>query len=631
VEYDKRKKIESKRELARKLKKAELEARKKAIKNRPPFKGLQIRPTTTLFDEAGRQEPGENNWSGYGFDVHPQVTLISAFVLVLFIALTLIFPDSTQMTFENLLTAITKNAGWFFIFAANAFIVAALYFAFGSYGNIKIGGNDAQPEFSKFGWYAMLLSAGMGIGLLFWSVGEPISHLQSPSPMFGNIDPVSPLAAQAAMITTFFHWGIHPWAIYAIVGLGLAFFAYNHGLPLTIRSVFYPLIGNKIYGFWGNLIDVLSVLATLTGLATSLGLGVAQVNAGLNFLFGISIDLKIQVVLIIVITGMATTSVVMGLDGGVKRLSEINMVLAGVFMLLILILGPTVFILSGFSQNIGAYLSKIVEMSLWTETFRNTSWQGGWTIFYWAWWISWSPFVGMFIARISKGRTVREFILGVMLIPSLLSFFWMSVFGGTAVYLQMNGIGDIASAVSKDVSIALFEMLKYLPWTQFLSVIGIILVTVFFVTSSDSGSLVVDHLTSGGKLDSPIPQRVFWAVMEGVVAATLLLGGGLTALQTASVLTGLPFAILLLILIYSLKLGLQQEFEIEEVVRKRLLEVEEEHFLKEAIAAAVQDEALVGYEKESVTIEEKSSSRKPVKENSMMKKIKLNGKKSKNE
>jgi len=628
MEHNKQKRIESKRELAKKLKKAELEARKKAIKNRPPFKGLQIRPTTSLFDEAGRQEPGENNWSGYGFDVHPQVTLVSAFVLVLFIALTLIFPEAAQVTFENLLKGITKNAGWFFIFAANAFIVAALYFAFGSYGNIKIGGNDAQPEFSKFGWYAMLLSAGMGIGLLFWSVGEPISHLQSPSPMFGNIDPVSPLAAQAAMITTFFHWGIHPWAIYAIVGLGLAFFAYNNGLPLTIRSVFYPLIGNKIYGFWGNLIDVLSVLATLTGLATSLGLGVAQVNAGLNFLFGISIDLKIQVALIIIITGMATTSVVMGLDGGVKRLSEINMVLAGIFMLLILILGPTVFILSGFSQNIGAYLSKIVEMSLWTETFRNTNWQGGWTIFYWAWWISWSPFVGMFIARISKGRTVREFILGVMLIPSLLSFFWMSVFGGTAVYLQMNGIGDIASAVSKDVSIALFEMLKYLPWTQVLSIIGIILVTVFFVTSSDSGSLVVDHLTSGGKLDSPIPQRVFWAVMEGVVAATLLLGGGLTALQTASVLTGLPFAILLLILIYSLKLGLQQEFEIEEVVRKRLLEVEEEHFLKEAIAAAVQDEALVGYEKEPVITEEKNTSRGPVKDNSMIKKIKLNSKKS---
>jgi choline/glycine/proline betaine transport protein len=275
------------------------------------------------------------------------------------------------------------------------------------------------------------------------------------------------------------------------------------------------------------------------------------------------------------------------------------MVLAGVFMLFILIAGPTVYILSGFTQNIGYYMSNFVEMSLWTETFRDTNWQGAWTIFYWAWWISWSPFVGMFIARISKGRTVREFILGVLLVPSLLSFFWMSVFGGTAIYLQTNGIGDIASAVSTEVSTALFAMLEYLPWTQLLSVVGIILVTVFFVTSSDSGSLVVDHLTSGGKLDSPVPQRVFWAVMEGVVAATLLIGGGLTALQTASVLTGLPFAIILLLLIYSLNAGFSQEYEIEEAVRKKLREVEEEHFLNEAINAAVQDEALVNSDNEN--------------------------------
>ncbi len=585
-----KKRLESKKILAEKLKRAEVEARKKAIKNRKPFKGLQIRPTKSLFDEAGRQEPGENNWSGHGFDIHPQVTFISTALLAIFITLTLLFPAAAEETFANLMESVTKNAGWFFVASANIFIIAALYFAFSRYGNITIGGNDAQPEFTKFGWYAMLLSAGMGIGLLFWSVGEPISHLNNPSPMFGGLEPGSPAAAQAAMATTFFHWGIHPWAIYSVVGLGLAFFAYNRGLPLTIRSVFYPLIGNKIYGFWGNMIDVLSVLATLTGLATSLGLGVAQVNAGLNFLFGVAISPAVQVGLIIGITGLATLSVVMGLDGGVKRLSELNMGLAGIFMLFILIAGPTVYILSGFTQNTGFYLSNIVEMSLWTETFRDTNWQGDWTIFYWAWWISWSPFVGMFIARISKGRTVREFILGVLLVPSILSFFWMSVFGGTALNIQTNGIGDIASVVSEDVSIALFAMLEHLPWTQLLSVIGIILVTVFFVTSSDSGSLVVDHLTSGGKLDSPIPQRVFWAVMEGVVAATLLIGGGLTALQTASVMTGLPFAVLLLLLIYALGQGLHQEYEIEEAVTKRLRQVEEQHFLNEAIATVVQEE-----------------------------------------
>lgn len=587
---DEKKEIESKKLLATKLKKAEKEARKKAIKNRKPFKGLQIRLTPSLFDEEGRQEPGENNWSGLGFDIHPQVTLISVALLFVFILLTLLFPSKAESMFSGLMTSVTKNAGWFFIVAANIFIIAALYFAFGRFGNIKIGGNNAQPEFSKFGWYAMLLSAGMGIGLLFWSVGEPISHLQNPSPMFGEIEKGSAMAAQAAMATTFFHWGFHPWAIYAIVGLGLAFFSYNKGLPLTIRSVFYPLIGNKIYGVLGNMIDVLSVLATLIGLATSLGLGVAQVNAGLNYLFGIQISTGIQVVLIIVITGFATISVVLGLDGGVKRLSEINMIMAGIFMIFVLIAGPTVYILSGFTQNLGFYLSQILEMSLWTETYRDTSWQGVWTIFYWAWWISWSPFVGMFIARISKGRTVREFILGVMLIPSLLSFLWMSVFGGTALYLQTNNIGDIASVVSQDIAVALFSMLKHLPWTSLLSTVGIILVTVFFVTSSDSGSLVVDHLISGGKLDSPVPQRIFWAIMEGVVAATLLIGGGLNTLQTASVITGLPFAVLLILLVYSLKVGLQEEYEIEEAVRKSLVKVEKEHFLNEAITEVLQEE-----------------------------------------
>ncbi|MCD4713416.1 MAG: BCCT family transporter [Clostridiales bacterium] len=583
----------SKQELAKKLKKAEREARKKAIKERPSFKGLQIRPTVSLFDEAGKREPGESNWSGYGFDIHPQVTIFSAIFLIFFIVVTLVFPTDTERIFQNMMDSITKNAGWFLILSANIFIVAALYFAFGRFGNIKIGGSDAQPEFSKFGWFAMLLSAGMGIGLLFWSVAEPVMHLGTPPPIFGDISSNSAEAAQAAMATTFFHWGIHPWAIYAIVGLGLAFFAYNEGLPLTIRSIFYAIIGNRIYGFWGNLIDVLSVLATLTGLATSLGLGVTQINAGLNYLFGVVISVTVQIILIVGITSLATGSVVLGLDGGVKRLSEINMVLAGIFMLFILFAGPTIYILSGFTQNIGFYLSNITELSLWTETFRDTNWQGGWTIFYWAWWISWSPFVGMFIARISKGRSVREFILSVMLIPTILSFFWMSIFGGTAIFQQTRGIGDLVSIVNTDVSIALFAMLENLPWTQFLSAIGIILVTVFFVTSSDSGSLVVDHLTSGGKLDSPVPQRIFWAVMEGVVAATLLVGGGLTALQTASVITGLPFAIILLMMIYSLYAGLKQEYDVEEIVRRKLRQVEDEHVIGEVIASVVHDDALI--------------------------------------
>ncbi len=587
-----KKEILSKRALAKKLRKAEADARRKAIKERKPFKGLQIMPTASLFDEAGKEEPGENNWQGFGFDIHPHVTLISSALLVVFIVLVLIFPSQAEVQFNNALDLITSNAGWFLILAANLFIVAALYFALSRFGKIKIGGQHAQPEFSTVAWYAMLLSAGMGIGLLFWSVGEPIIHLHAPSPMFGDVVPGSGEAAQASMVTTFFHWGIHPWAIYAIVGLGLAFFAYNRALPLTIRSIFYPLIGNKIYGFWGNLIDVLSVLATMTGLATSLGLGVAQVNAGLSHLFGINISTGMQVFLIAVITAMACISVMKGLDGGVKRLSEFNMALAGLFLLFVLFVGPTVYIMGGFTQNLGYYAASFSELSLWTETFKDTNWQGGWTVFYWAWWISWSPFVGMFIARISKGRTVREFIGGVVLFPTLVSFIWMSVFGNTAIFLETRGIADIISMVEIDEALALFAMLDHLPISSVLSVVGIILVTVFFITSSDSGSLVIDHLTSGGKLDSPVPQRVFWAVMEGVVAATLLIGGGLVALQTASVITALPFSLILLLIIYSLYVGFDQEYEVEEAVNRKLREVEEKHLLHEAISTVVRDDAM---------------------------------------
>ena len=591
IDDNKRKKLQSKLELVKKLKKAEAEARKKAIKEREPFKGLQIRPTSSLFDEKGKKEPGEDNWSGFGFDIQPQVTFIASFILIIFIALTLIFPAQAEMMFDSVLGIITDNAGWFLILVANVFIVASIFFALGKFGDIKIGGKNARPEFSKPAWYAMLLSAGMGIGLLFWSVGEPVSHLQEPSPMFA-VAPGSSEAVSASMVTTYFHWGIHPWAIYAVVGLGLAFFAYNRGLPLTISSIFYPLIGNRIYGVWGNIIDIFSVLATLTGLATSLGLGVSQVNAGLNFLVGVSISPTVQVLLIAGITALATVSVMLGLDGGVKRLSEINMMLAGVFLLFVLIVGPTVYILGGFTQNMGYYAASFLELSTWTETFMDTNWQGGWTVFYWAWWISWSPFVGMFIARISKGRTVREFVFGVMLVPTLISFLWLSTFGGTAMYFQTSGIADLISAIDVDVSIALFAMLEHLPLTSLLALVGVVLVTVFFITSSDSGSLVVDHLTSGGKLDSPVPQRVFWAIMEGVIAATLLVGGGLVALQTASIITGLPFAVILLLIVYSLYVGLKEESEIEETVKEKLKEVEEQHLLNEAIASAVKEESL---------------------------------------
>jgi choline/carnitine/betaine transport len=578
------------RALARKLKRIEDEARKKAIRERERFIGLQIKPTASLEDDAGGREPGDENWTGFGFDVHPHVTFLSTFILVAFILLTLMFKEDASEFFKMSMAGITSTSGWFLILVSNVFILAAVYFAIGRFGHIRIGGKEAKPEFSTLSWFAMLLSAGMGIGLMFWSVGEPMYHYASPSPMFDELEAATPAAAQAAMGVTYFHWGLHPWSIYAIVGLGLAFFAYNRGLPLTIRSIFYPLLGEKIYGFWGNLIDVLSVLATLVGLATSLGLGVQQINAGLNHLFDIQIGTATQVTLIAIITGFATLSVMAGLDKGIKRLSQANMIMAAAFMLFLLVVGPTIFILGGFTQNLGYYFRILPELSLWTETFRETNWQGSWTVFYWAWWISWSPFVGMFIARISKGRTVKEFVFGVILIPTLLSFIWMSVFGGSAIFLQSHGIADISTAVKDDVATAMFVLLNNFPLADMLSMIAILLVTIFFVTSSDSGSLVVDHLTSGGKLDSPTPQRVFWAIMEGLIAAVLLIGGGLTTLQTASVCTGLPFALVLLIAVYSLYIGFSQELYVENAVERAVSDAKADYLLQDAVSTAVQNE-----------------------------------------
>jgi choline/glycine/proline betaine transport protein len=581
--------INEKVALAQKLQDAEHKARSKALKNRKPFEGLQIKPTASFLNDTEMEEPGSTNWIKFGFDIHPHVTIISALFLAIFICLNLMFHEQAATFFSATLKYITAKTGWFFILSVNLIIVACTYFCFSRFGKIRIGGQKAVPEFSNKAWYSMLLSAGIGIGLMFWGVGEPIYHFSSPSPMFSGILPETPEAAQAALGVTFFHWGVHAWATYGIVGLGLAFFSYNRGLPLTIRSIFYPLLGDKIYGFWGNLIDILSVLATLAGLATSLGLGVQQINAGLNVLWGVEINTTVQVILIAVITCFAALSVMSGLDKGVKYLSSLNMSLAAIFMLLILIMGPTVFILSGFLQSLGFYISNLTQLSLWTETFKSTNWQDGWTVFYWAWWISWAPFVGMFIARISKGRTVREFIIGVTIIPSLLSFTWMSVFGNSAIFMQMSKKADIVAAVKANVSTALFSLLENFPFSAVLSVVAIILIIIFFVTSSDSGSLVVDHLTSGGKLDSPVTQRVFWAVMEGVVASTLLLGGGLKTLQTATICTGLPFAFILLILIYSLYIGFSQEDFVENAISKKLSEVERDHIMEETVKSMQTD------------------------------------------
>ena len=451
------------------------------------------------------------NFNKFGFDFHPEVSLISGVLVLLFIGMTLKDPEAANAVLSNIQDKITDNFNWFFIFSANLFLMFPIYLMFSKFGEIKLGGPEAKPEFSNFAWYSMLISAGMGIGLMFWSVGEPLYHANTVLPLTGTT------SKSQALGMTFYHWGFHPWGVYSLIALALAFFAYNRGLPLSLRSVFYPIFKDRVFGWVGDIIDISAVISCLFGLATSLGFGAQQINAGLNYLFGVPKSAIIQVTIIVVITCIATLSVVSGIGKGVRILSELNMRVAGLFLILMVILGPTLFILRSFNNGIGYYLNNFISISFFSE--NGNAWQGSWTIFYWAWWISWSPFVGMFIARISKGRSVREFVTAILIIPTLLSFIWMTTFGGTALFQDAASGGQLFNAVQKDISTALFAMIQGMSISgglkAGLSIIGTFLVISFFVTSSDSGSLVVDNLTSGGKLDSPVFQRVFWAVLQG--------------------------------------------------------------------------------------------------------------------
>lgn len=490
----------------------------------------------------------------YSIDIHPYVFIISAVVIISAIVLTLIFQNQVDTIFTALQADIANTAGWFYILTMNFILIFVFVLLFGRHGDIRIGGDDAKPEFSRTAWFAMLFSAGMGIGLLFYGVAEPMFHFTaSPVAEPGTVE-----AARTAMDFTFLHWGLHPWGLYTLVGLSLAFFSFNKGLPLSIRSVFYPVLGEKIYGPVGNLVDILATVATLFGVATSLGLGVQQVNAGLDHLFGIGQNANIQVILIAGITLVATWSVAAGLNAGIKRLSELNLMFAGLLLLFVLILGPTLFVLSAFGENIGYYIQNLPSLATWNETYENSDWQNGWTVFYWGWWIAWSPFVGMFIARVSYGRTVREFIMGVLFIPSLITFAWITIFGNTALNIELLGEGGIAQAVEDNLPVSLFVLLEKFPWASATSILAVVVIITFFVTSSDSGSMVIDIITAGGNPDPPLLQRLFWAILEGVTAAVLLLGGGLVALQTAAITTGLPFALVLLFMCWSLKKGLME-------------------------------------------------------------------------
>jgi len=505
---------------------------------------------------------GQDNIKKFGLDFHNPVFIISAILILVFVIATIAAPKEAKEMLDGAKWWSINNFDWLFMFSGNIFVVFCLTLIVLPVGKIRLGGEQATPEFSTFSWFSMLFAAGMGIGLMYWSVAEPVAYYTSwwHTPL--NVLPNTPEAKELAMAATMFHWGLHPWAIYAVVGLSLAFFSYNKKLPLTMRSVFYPLLKERIWGWPGHIIDILAVFATIFGLATSLGLGAQQVSSGLNFLFGIEKGVNTEIYIILGITALAVISVVRGLEGGIKILSKFNIMLALVLLIFIILVGPTLLIITGIGSTLSDYATNIFALSNFVGR-EDSEWYHGWTVFYWAWWIAWSPFVGMFIARVSKGRTVREFLIAVLLIPTFVTAIWMSAFGLSALDQVIGNVGALANGIT-DKSLAMFQMLENLPFSSITSFIAIFLVIVFFVTSSDSGSLVIDSITAGGKQDAPVAQRVFWALTEGFVAIALLYVGGadaLSALQAGSIATALPFTVILLIMTYSLYRGLQSELK----------------------------------------------------------------------
>ncbi len=516
----------------------------------------------------------------FGLEIYlTPVFVISSIAIVVFIIGSLIFQEGATKLFGDLRVWLTTNLDWLFMISTNLVFLFCLVVAFSPLGKVRLGGTDAKPEYSYLTWLAMIFAAGVGIGLLFFGVSEPVTYFQGGnySPLgtetvydpgteynAGNVpdagDPKVQAAASLGIATTVFHWGLQGWAIYGVVGLALAFFAYNRGLPLLIRSAFYPIFGDRIWGWPGHIIDTFAIFAGIFGLATSLGLGVQQVTSGLNHLFGIPVNPVTMVLLIVGITAIALISVMTGINVGIKRLSQFNIILAFLLLAAIILLGPTLYILRTLFTGLGTYVMKIVPLSNWIGR-EDTGFFHDWTTFYWAWWIAWAPFIGTFIARISKGRTVREFVIFVLLLPTLLCLIWFSAFGGTAIhqFLAEGYTGVTENVETYTYELALFKMFEGLPWTTLLSCVAMTLTIIFFVTSSDSGSLIIDIIAAGGKVDAPIPQRVFWCTVEGLVAIALLLGGGLKALQAASLATGFPFAIVILGMGVCVWIGLSKE------------------------------------------------------------------------
>ena len=488
--------------------------------------------------------------------MNPRVFWGASAIIVALLMLATFAPGTSDYVFTAAQGWVIESFGWFYVAAVAGFLAFVVFLAVGPTGKIKLGPDDVEPDFPYVSWLAMLFAAGMGIGLMYFAVAEPVQHYIAPP----EAEPGTINAAREAMVITFTHWGVHAWAIYAVVGLSLAYFSHRKGLPLTLRSGLQPLLGDKINGGIGDAVDIFAICGTLFGIATSLGLGVAQINTGLEYLFGVPSTRFSQILLITGVMGLATISVLTGLDRGVRRLSELNLIIAVLLMGFVLIAGPTGFLLKALVQNFGLYLDHFFIRTFNLYAYEPRDWMANWTLFYWAWWIAWSPFVGMFIARISRGRTVREFVIGVLLVPSAFTFLWMTVFGNTAMYLDMGVAGGaISQAVQADLSTALFKFFEYLPGTTITSTLAVALIVVFFVTSADSGSMVIDTIAAGGAEETPTWQRVYWCVLQGVAAALLMLAGGLSALQAATLVAALPFAIIMILLAWGLYRGMRAD------------------------------------------------------------------------
>ena len=493
---------------------------------------------------------------------HPIMAIGSGLLVMAFVLFTVIDPEYANSIYSAAKGYIASDLGWYYVGIMSAFLFLSVWLIFSRYGDIRLGKEGEKAEFSRFSWFSMLFGAGIGIGILFWSIAEPIYHFQS-NPFIAEGQAQTVEAAQAAMRIAIFHWGLHGWGLFAVIGLALAYFSYRKGLPLSIRSSLYPIFGDKIYGPIGHAADLLAVFGTVFGIATSLGLGAQQMNAGLNYLLGLEVSITNQIILIAVISVVATASVLSGVNKGIRILSELNMQLTIVILLLFVIFGPTAYLLGSFFTNTGDYLFHAVELGLWVNPDPESQWQGWWTIFYWGWWIAWAPFCGMFIARISKGRTIREFVLGVLLAPTILATLWITIFGNTAMFIELFGSGGVTEAVNDDLTMALFKTIELMGngelVTMLMAGICTVLLVTYFVTSADSATLVICTLISMGDEHPPARFRVFWGMAIGAVAAVLLFAGGLKALQTASIVAALPFSIVVILAAFGLCKSLREE------------------------------------------------------------------------